>query len=406
MVIPPGDAKRIILLVSPSKLDGGPQSSAEPERTIAFKSLLQVVRQRIHRETYACWLIYTERSEKTAFFLRQHFSGHFQFNDLGRIGSMDDALGIFEMIIQIANAPINAGQSIICDCTGGTKTMSIAMALACTHYNLISESQTELVLTYIPSEESDEKIAFHKFDVSRVIEEEHRQYIDHKERIGRLAYLARLSPILAHEIRNPLNLISADLHLLRDQPINGNSRELIREIDESVREINKIIVSVQQAVREESDVYLHSNIQLTEVVRRLKARTEKRFPELILEIGEHPSGILLRMPEEKLYAVFTNLIDNAANASHGKGKVTLKFEPYQNRLRISVEDNGPGIPPELKPILFKPMRKGGNPLGTGMGLSIVKMFVTEEGGAITYDDTYTSGTRFLIELPFTQNGQR
>ena len=401
MIIQPGDVKRIILLVSPSELDEG-TLRPKPEETIAFKSLDRIVRHQIPQETYACWLICTERSEKTAAFLGQHFSENFRFDALGEIEGVDNALRIFELIMQIAADPFNAGQSIICDCTGGTKTMSIAMALACAHHALTSESQTRLILTYIPPENDDEKIAFHKFDLSRVIAEEQRRYIDQQERIGRLRHLARLSPILAHEIKNPLNLISADLHLLRDQPANEYSKELLDEIGRSVKEIDRIIISIQQAVRQESDAHLQPLISLTEVARRIKARTEKRFPELTLEIGGHLSGIQLRMAEEKLYTIFTNLIDNAANASQGGGKVALNFEPRENRLLISVEDNGPGIPQDLKPFLFKPMRRGRNSLGTGMGLSIVKTFVTEEGGTITYDDLYPRGTRFLIELPVAQ----
>jgi signal transduction histidine kinase len=301
--------------------------------------------------------------------------------------------------MQIASDPINAGRSVICDCTGGTKTMSIALALACNHHKLTSESQTELILTFIPSENNGSGIAFHKYDLSRVIAEEQQRYIDQQKRIGRFRHLARLSPILAHEIKNPLNLISADLHLLRDQPVNAYAKDLLREIGDSVKEIDKIIVSIQQAVREESDSQLQPVIHLTEAARRIKARTEKRFPGMLLEIGGCLFGVRLRMAEEKVYTIFTNLIDNAANANRGKGRVKMNFEPREDRLHVVVEDDGPGIPPDVKTDLFKPMRRGKNSPGTGMGLSIVKSFVTEEGGTITYDDSYESGARFVIELP-------
>lgn len=286
MIVQPGDAKRIILQVSPSDLDGS-NYRQKPEETIAFKSLSQIASNQAAGEDYACWLIYTEQSAKTAAFLKQYFSNSFRFDDIGSIESMDNALKIFELVMQIASDPINAERSVICDCTGGTKTMSIALALACNHHKLTSESQTELILTFIPSENNGSGIAFHKYDLSRVIAEEQQRYIDQQKRIGRLRHLARLSPILAHEIKNPLNLISADLHLLRDQPVDAYAKDLLREIGDSVKEID----------------------------------------------------------------------------------------------------------------LFKPMRRGKNSPGTGMGLNIVKSFVTEEGGTITYDDSYESGARFVIELP-------
>jgi signal transduction histidine kinase len=398
MIIQPGDAKRIILQVSPSDLDGQAHRQ-KPEETIAFKSLSQVASSQVAGEDYACWLIYTEQSAKTATFLKRHFSSSFRFDSIGGIKSMDNALKIFELVMRIASDPINAGRSVICDCTGGTKTMSIALALACNHHKLTSESRTELILTFIPSGNNGDPIAFHKYDLSRVIAEEQQRYIDQQKRIGRLRHLARLSPILAHEIRNPLNLISADLYLLRNQPANSYSQDLLREIEASVKEIDKIIGGIQQAVREDSDTHLQPVIHLTEATRRIKARTEKRFPEVALEINGSLSGVRLRIPEEKLYTIFTNLIDNAANANRGKGKVRMNFEPGEDRLRVAIEDEGPGIPSDLKTDLFKPMRKGKDSPGTGMGLSIVKSFVTEEGGAITYDDSYKSGARFVIELP-------
>lgn len=403
MDILPSDVKRVILLVSPSQLDGASHRTS-PGQTITYETLSQITNRRNPQERCFCWLIYTDESEKTAEFLKRQFSANVRFGNLGRIEDVYSALKIFEVIMQIASDSINIGQSVICDCTGGAKTMSIAMALAWTHHVLTAESQTELVLTYIPPRESGGNFSFHKFDdaLSHLIAEEQRRYIDQQQRVGRLHYLARLSPILAHEIKNPLNLISADLHLLRDQPVNEYSRELLGEMERSVKEIDKLIVSIQHAVREESEANLQFSIQLAEVVRRIKARTEKRFPELTLEISGPPSKLRMKTAEEKLYVIFTNLIDNAAHASHGKGKVALNFTPNNGHLLVSIEDNGPGIPSDLKPVLFKPMHKGRNRNGTGMGLSIVKMFVTEEGGTITYDDSFTSGTRFLIELPLEQ----
>ena len=276
--------------------------------------------------------------------------------------------------------------------------MSIAMALACVHHRFISESPTQLILTYIPPNSDD----FHKYDLSRVIAEEQDRYIEQQKRIDQMEYLARFSPILAHEIRNPLNLINFDLHLLRLESGSEYSKELLGEIQRSVHEIDRIINSVQQVVRGEVD-HLSPPIKLAEVIQRLKARTDRRFPALDLQISGGLSGIQLRIAEEKLYTIFTNLIDNAASATQGTGTITLDFKCDTNRLLVNLKDNGPGIPQELQPTLFKPMRRGKNSSGTGMGLSIVKAFVSEEGGKITYDSDYKEGARFLIELPIYKN---
>lgn len=396
ITIPTRDITRVILLVSPSRLDG--DNWPDCEKTITFKSLSQIVSHRIAEESYHCWLIYTKQAEKTARFLRDYFSKHFQVLGLLPIVSLDNDLEIFERILQIASQPLNAGRSIYCDCTGGTKTMSIAMALACVHHRFISESQTQLILTYIPPGSDD----FHDNDLSHLVAEEQDRYIEQQKRMGRMEYLARFSPILAHEIRNPLALINANLYLLHHKPGNEYSKELLGEIERSVNEIDRIINNVQQVVRGEVD-YLAPPIKLAEVVQRLKARTERRFPQLDFQVSGELSGIHIRIAEEKLYTIFTNLIDNAANATQGAGAITLDFGCHKDRLLIAVKDNGPGIPEELQSTLFQPMRRGKTSSGTGMGLSIVKTFVSEEGGAITYDADYKKGARFLIELPIYKN---
>jgi signal transduction histidine kinase len=399
MVIHPHEAKRIILSVSPSQLDASWHKAGHKE-TITFRSLAAMAQQKIQEEPYYCWLIYTEASEKTAQYLRQHFSTCIEFGDLPRVNSAENAQEIFELILRVASDPINTGQTVICDCTGGTKTMSIAMALACNYHALTSESQTRLMLTYIPRDRDNDEILFHE-----VVRDEQRRYVDQQERIGRLRYLAQYASILAHEIKNPLNLIGTALYLLRSETFSDDAKIQLDKIEKAFKEIDKVVGGIQQAVRKESDTLSLSPIRLTEVVRLLQGRTEKLYPNLILNVSGDISETQLRITEEKLYSIFANLIDNAAHATAGTGTVSLDFRKHENRLHIRVEDNGPGIPAELQANLFKPLYHGKNSSGTGMGLSIVRAFIVEEGGSITLDSAYKQGARFLIDLPIDKNGE-
>jgi len=401
MIIQPGEITRVILFVSPAR------STSEGERpsyedTIAFKCLSHIASNQYNEKTYYYWLIYTEQSKETAEFLDKHFADSFEVKNIDErlflISSVDSANEIYELIMKIVSQPTNANKAIYCDCTGGTKTMSIAMALACNHFNLTTGSQTNLILTFVPPKDFDKDISFHKYDLSRLILEEQHRYIQQQNRLGRMQYLARFSSILAHEIKNPLNLISADLYLLRNKYVNEYSQQLIQEVEASVNEITHIIDNVQQVVRGEADASLIPVIQLREVIRRLKLRTEVHFPSLNFQIKGDLTDVKLRIAEEKLYTIFANLIDNAAKATHGTGTITFEFKTREDKIIVDVYDDGPGIPPELRSTLFKPMRRGKNTTGTGMGLHIVKIFISEEGGNIHYDDTYP-GARFLIELP-------
>ncbi|MCP4352965.1 MAG: HAMP domain-containing histidine kinase [Desulfobacterales bacterium] len=393
MKIEPVEMTRVILLVSPACTQAG-ELFPNYEDTITFKSLSYIAKNKCNNEPYYYWLIYTDKSKETAEYIDRYFSDAFGLNNqnrLHRIPSIDNAEEICNLILQIASEPKNENYTVYCDCTGGTKTMSIAMSLACNHYNLISETQTHLVLTFVPPEAFNAGISFYQYNLSRIIQQQNH--------FGRMQYLARFSSILAHEIKNPLNLINADLYLLGKSCANEYSQQLIREMERSVNEITQIIDNVRQVVRGEADASLTPAINLNEVMRRLKIRTKGHFPSLNFVLEGDLKNIRLKIAEEKLYTVFTNLIENAAKATHGTGTVIFKFRLHKNKIAIDVSDNGPGIPDELRSGLFKPMRRGININGTGMGLHIMKVFVTEEGGTICYDENYTQGARFLIELP-------
>jgi len=388
--------KRIVLLVSSSEKDGDSFFSAI-EESITHKCLSRISDDIVGEEVCYCRLICTEQSRKTADFLRRKFKSKFEFGDLVLLKGIDSALEIFETIIKIAEEPGNSGETIFCDCTGGTKTMSIAVALACTHFNLTRTSKTNLTLTYIAGRPTEE-IVFRKYDLSDVVAEEQQRYVDQQERVGRLSYMARLTPILAHEIKNPLNTIAMSLYLLKDMLGERELREL-QLMERAVNEIRETIDTIQQKVRKGADDFIKEKIQLAEVIRRLSARTERNFPGLILKIDDDIPDLQLEIAEEKLYTIFSNLMDNAAQASQGKGLVRLTFRRVPDFLRVTIEDSGPGIPQKMRKTLFKPLFRGENSLGTGMGLSIVKVFLAEEGGTIVYDDGYAGGARFIVELP-------
>ena len=103
-----------------------------------------------------------------------------------------------------------------------------------------------------------------------------------------------------------------------------------------------------------------------------------------------------------------NLVENARDAiskkDNGKIVVSTRMGEANDRALLVVEDNGPGVPPDLKDKVFAPYfttkhSKG----GTGLGLAIVHRIVSDHGGRITISDAKGGGARFVIELPL-RNG--
>ena len=98
--------------------------------------------------------------------------------------------------------------------------------------------------------------------------------------------------------------------------------------------------------------------------------------------------------------VIINLIDNAIEATDRKGTIAIEtaHDPLNSVVRVTVADDGPGIPAEEREKLFLPYysTKG---RGSGLGLAIVRRIVAEHGGGVEVTNNVPRGTRFTIELP-------
>jgi two-component system nitrogen regulation sensor histidine kinase NtrY len=120
-------------------------------------------------------------------------------------------------------------------------------------------------------------------------------------------------------------------------------------------------------------------------------RFERQFAEQLPQV---------RVDVEQMRRVIINLVDNAVEATDRRGTIVLEtaHDPSNNLVRVTVSDDGPGIPPEEREKLFLPYysTKG---RGSGLGLAIVRRIVAEHGGSIDVAPNVPRGTRFTIELP-------
>jgi signal transduction histidine kinase len=101
---------------------------------------------------------------------------------------------------------------------------------------------------------------------------------------------------------------------------------------------------------------------------------------------------------EFLRRALTNLIINAIQAMQEGGKLSLRFNEFNNKITISVEDTGIGIPEEIKARLFVPMVTS-KAKGQGLGLAVVKRLVEKLNGSISFVSEEGKGTKFTIDLP-------
>lgn len=218
-----------------------------------------------------------------------------------------------------------------------------------------------------------------------------------------LAELGLLAAGLAHELRNPLNAIhfaSDSLALRARQLETGSSGEMVeitQEISDEVSELDRIVRSFLSYARQSRDVPEDLDVAAISRSALLIARPEllRSQVEVKLEAPDHP--VEARLPAGPLRQVLVNLLQNAAQACSLGQTITLRVTETEQSVRLEVEDDGPGVPVELRRTLFQPFATGRKE-GTGLGLAICRRLVTAMEGTIRWEQVQPRGSRFVIEL--------
>ena len=216
--------------------------------------------------------------------------------------------------------------------------------------------------------------------------------------------------LVAHDLRNPLNLIITTADLLLEEKIEpARQRELLEVAMRSGKQMNRLIEDLLDTVRLQAgkfsldleDVTLASILrQASESFRPAAERRGIRFD--IIPPGD---GILVRADPLRVSQLVGNIVGNAIKFTPERGRVTLKAAPDGDRVLIQVADTGPGIPPSDIPHLFDNFWQARNNdhRGVGLGLAIAKGVVEAHGGKIWCESTVGAGSTFSFTLPMANH---
>ena len=220
----------------------------------------------------------------------------------------------------------------------------------------------------------------------------------------KLVAMGQLAAGVAHELNTPLGSILGYSQLLIDSCEDPQrARHFARTISEQTKRCSRIIHNLLNYARKEKcqGEFCDVNALVDEVVDTLISCRLKRY-EISLERDLKDSPIVDGGCGE-LDIVLTNLLINAVQALKGVEKPMIRVSTGLNEggfAYIIVEDNGPGIPGELRSRIFEPFfstKDVGE--GSGLGLSISHAMVSRRGGTLRYDSDYRDGARFVIRLP-------
>jgi signal transduction histidine kinase len=214
-------------------------------------------------------------------------------------------------------------------------------------------------------------------------------------KVERLSTFGQLVGSIGHELRNPLGVIESSLFILRKQlgDDDPKAKKHADRIGEQLGIASHIITDLLDMIRDRP--LQVERVPLAEVVRDACGAItlgERKLHLAGLEVlGEVPGDRV------QLRQVFVNLIENAAQAVDESGELFIAGQREGARVKVSVEDTGPGLAPHIHARLFEPLMTT-KARGIGLGLSLVKRIVERHGGSIRYEPM-TRGARFVVELP-------
>jgi len=212
---------------------------------------------------------------------------------------------------------------------------------------------------------------------------------------------------LAHEIKNPLG------------GLRGAAQLLSKELNEAQQEYTEMIIEQADRLTNLVDKLLGPNQLPKMEMQNIHVVLEKVFtlikfnnPQKTLIVKDYdPSLPSIYFDEDKMHQAILNIINNALNVIDHNGKIILKTRAASNitingkriklAARISIIDNGPGIPDKIQDTLFYPMVSG-KANGTGLGLSISQTLINQHNGKLSCTSR-PGHTEFIILLPMTED---
>ncbi len=229
------------------------------------------------------------------------------------------------------------------------------------------------------------------------------QELVHSER---LASVGRLAAGVAHEIGNPVTGIACLAQNLKydtEDPEILETGDQILSLTGRVTRIVQSLVSFSHAGQQADNVLHQVNPRecVQEAINLLSLQKERNQ---VVFINEVPADLELEADSQRLIQVFVNLLSNSRDASTEGGRIVVDGSVLAGYARLTVTDEGSGIPPEVADRIFEPFFTTKDPgEGTGLGLAMVYTIVEDHKGSIEIESPVDrergNGTRFIILLP-------
>jgi signal transduction histidine kinase len=271
----------------------------------------------------------------------------------------------------------------------------------------------------VPEPEADDEVA----ELARTLQGMLRSLDDaHAETEAMLVRQRRFVADASHELRTPLTSVLANLELLAES-LHGEEAEAARSALRSSRRMRRLVADLLLLARSDvGRVVPHEPADLAQIVLDAAAELGSLSAEHELTLDVHPAVVLAN--HDELLRLTLNLLENALRHTPPGSSIWVSTaaeassagngSPATGNAVLVVEDDGPGVPPELAPTLFErfvrgsggaPSRDGAVGGSFGLGLAIVRAVADSHGGSValqrTCRDGVEHGARFVVRLPLS-----
>ncbi|MGF1444783.1 MAG: stimulus-sensing domain-containing protein [Pikeienuella sp.] len=221
---------------------------------------------------------------------------------------------------------------------------------------------------------------------------------------------------VAHEIKNPLTSLRSAVDTMRLAKTPEQRQRLIDVIVHDVQRLDRLVTDISNASRLDAELVRGrmASFDLSRLLEMLaevtRSQAEARGVSVRLDLPDHP--LIAQGLESRIAQVITNLLDNALSFSPQDGEIVVKAANRGSTIRVSVEDRGPGVPPENIETIFERFyteRPATEAFGnhSGLGLSISRQIVEAHGGRIWVENLpdpsgapdAVLGARFSFDIP-------
>ena len=243
----------------------------------------------------------------------------------------------------------------------------------------------------------------------QALRESERRERDAAERLRALdemknTFLAAVS----HELRSPLtSILGLSLTLERTPTLTDEDRDdLLHRLATNARKLDRLLKDLLDIDRLNRGI-VEPQLRVTDV-GALARRTIESLEQLAgRDVVSHAEAVVIAVDPPKVERIVENLLLNATRHTPTDRRIWVRVEPWEGGALISVEDDGPGVPEDLRDEIFEPFRQGPTASphapGTGIGLSLVGRFAEMHGGRAWVTEREGGGASFRVFLPGEQD---